>query len=48
MDKCFLPRAAFQLTGTERQELQEYVRFLLKQGRHLEASTLRQQFFPLI
>lgn len=48
MNKCYLPNQAFNLTGEEIAELREYVRFLLSLGRHLEASKLRQQFFPLI
>lgn len=48
MNKCYLPSKAFQLTGEEIKELREHVRFLLSLGHHLEASTLRQRYFPLI
>lgn len=48
MNKCYLPSKTFNLSGEEVAELREYVRFLLSLGRHLEASVLRQRYFPLV
>ncbi|QBP06078.1 hypothetical protein [Synechococcus phage S-B68] len=44
--KCYLP--THNLTGQEKAELREFVRFLLSQGRHLEATELRTRHFPIV
>lgn len=48
IDECYQPPPHSDLTRKEADELREYVRFLLSNGRHLEASRLRKHFFPLV
>ena len=48
MNSLPLPSAAHGLSRKERDDLLEYIYFLLHEGRHLEASTLKAKYFPLI
>jgi hypothetical protein len=43
---CILPSVLPSLSLRERSELMEYIRGLVREGRHLEASNLYSKYFP--
>ncbi len=48
MTACPLPSTVAFLSYAERQAIALWIDTLLREGRHLEASTLRSKYFPLI
>lgn len=45
---CPLPSTVPTLSAAQRDAIREWVRELTREGRHLEASTLAAEYFPLI
>ena len=45
---CPLPATVPTLTVAQRQAIVDWIRELTREGRHLEASTLAAEYFPLV